>query len=131
MGAHVSTLDPQHFATEPIEGYIDLFSIKAFVLFYLLLLGLGTSLCLGLLISLQLQLLFDGQTYVESIQGGESERGRLFILSLLSCHIPETSKRSLQRVFGDEHFVCWLRPRLKHPPGSLANGLEDDDDHQP
>ena len=128
MGAHASAVDPQH---STIESYAELFSIKVFALIYLLLLGLGTSVCLGLLLSTQLQLMFNGQTYVESIQGGKSERGRPFILSLLSCHMPESGKKSLQRVFGEEHPICWLRPRLRHPLGSLAKGLEDGNAHEP
>ena len=128
MGTHAFDLDPRH---STIESYTELFSIKVVVLIYLLMLGLGTSVCLGLLLSTQLQLMFDGQTYVESIQGGKSERGRPFILSLLSCHLPESGKKSLQRVFGEEHPICWLRPRLRHPFGSLAKGLEDGNDHEP
>ena len=96
-------------------------SLHTMILGYLVLASCTTIVGAGVLLYQQLQLILEGQSYIESIQSGLATRNAR--KGLLRSLLSRSAEDRLRKVFGSEPALLWLRPRVGHPPGSSAEAL--------
>jgi palmitoyltransferase len=103
-----------HLVTAFVDALMNssvVLSARAIALMYLIIAGLSVSIGIGVLLYQQVQLLYSGQNYIDSlkVRGDGAVEGSQF----------KNGWENLFRIFGSRHPIFWLLPK-KFKSSSLS-----------